>query len=348
VPKFHQCLIIAGVALVLATNPTATAEEIVLSSGETLNAPITERTDDSITIEHPILGSLTVSLDNVVSIDGALIGAAAAPADDAPPAEQAEQPPAEAQDDAPPTAAGGQPPQPAAPPAPVEQPQWDYKLEIGFNANEGNTEDQNLRIAFTAERDREDNRLLFDASYKLASSNGDRTENRISTGILSEWPVNGEPYSYFAAARFDNAEFQSWDQRVTANGGLKYYFIDEQTLDDAGNVSKAFSLAGRIGAGARKEFGSNDDDIVPEGLLGADLKWRISPDQTLNASTTYYPELTDPAEFRLVSSVDWTIDINQADGMSLKFGLLHEHQSEVDPGIERNDLSVYASLVVDF
>lgn len=344
--KLHHTYAVAALLLALAAT-NALAEHIVLTSGEQLNAPIIDRTDESIIIDHPILGELTIALNKVVSIDGVLTGEAAAPEGEA--AESGEAPPAEAeQDDEPAAVAGGQPPQPAAPPPPVEKPQWDSKLEIGFNANEGNTEDQNLRIAFTSERETEDNRLFFDASYKLASSNGDRTENRISTGILSEWPVNGEPYSYFAAARFDNAEFQSWDQRITANGGLKYYFIDWQKLDDDGNVLRAFNFAGRIGAGLRKEFGSMDDNIVPEGLLGLDVEWQISPDQSLKASSTYYPELEDPAMFRLVNSVDWVIDINQADGMSLKFGLLHEHQSEVDPGVKRNDLSVYASLVVDF
>lgn len=309
----------------------ASGEQIVLSTGEQLSAPITERSNESITIEHPILGVLTISLSSVASIDGVPVGEAleALPDQEVTPST--------------PTEAKAAPVVESLP-----EPEWDSKLEIGFTGNAGNTQTANFRIAFTTVRETETNIFNYDAWYQLSSSDGDRTENRFSTGVLSEWPQADEPYSYFAAARYDYAEFQSWDQRLTANAGVKYYFVERETLNAQGNRISAFSFAGRIGAGIRKEWGSDDQDIIPEGLLGLDADWMISPDQNLQFTTTYYPDLSMLGEFRWVNTFDWVIAIHQVDGVSLKIGLLHEYQSEVDPGVKKNDLSAHASLVVDF
>ncbi len=322
-------VVVAGCCMVAISGSAAFAEEILLSTGENLNAPIIARSTESITIEHSIFGELVIPFAEIASIDGVPVSDAL----DALPDQEIT------------------PPTPKAQPSVVEslpEPEWDSKLELGFTGNSGNTETANFRIAFTTVRETETNIFTYDAWYQLSSSDGDRTENRFSTGVLSEWPQPGGKYSYFAAARFDNAEFQSWDQRLTANGGVKYYFIDRKELDAAGELISAYSLAGRAGAGIRKEWGSNDEDLVPEGLLGLDVDWTISPDQNLQFSTTYYPDLSMLGEFRWVNTFDWVIAINQMDGVSLKFGLLHEYQSEVDPGVKKNDLSVHASLVVDF
>jgi putative salt-induced outer membrane protein YdiY len=319
--------------LVLAS--AASAEEIVLNTGERLAAPITKRSNTSITLEHPILGELTIPLSSVTSIDGVPIG----DSPDAQPEEHIEPP---AVDETPTTT----PSESVAQQLP--EPQWDYKLELGFNGSAGNTQTTDVRIAFSAKRETETNIFAFDAWYQLSSSNGDRSENRFSTGVFSEWPQCGRNYSYFAGARFDSTEFQSWDYRLTASGGVKYYFIERETLDAQGQRRTAYSLAGRVGAGLRREWGSDDEDLVPEGLFGLDVDWMISTQQNLQFTTTYFPELISLGEFRWVNTFDWVIAINHMDGVSLKVGLLHEYQSEVDPGVKPNDLSVHVSLVADF
>lgn len=336
-----RCLSVAFTLVVGLFVVNARAETLVLTSGEQLIAPITERSDETLTIEHPILGLLTIPLNNVASIDGVLIGETAMPG--------APRPGESPIDESVATADGAPPRSSGLLELPEEdEPEWDSKLELGLNAHAGNTQDVNFRIGFTTERETDTNILKYDASWRTASNRGDKTVDYFSTGVFSEWPHKNKRWSYFADGRFDMADFQSWDQRLTGSGGLKYYFIQDETLDASGKKIKGFDFAGRIGAGFRKEWGSDNSDIIPEGLLGLDLEWMISPQQSIKASTTYYPELTGFTEFRLVNTLDWVIKIDQMDGVSLKFGLLHEHQSEVDPSVESDDLSVYVSLVVDF
>ena len=100
--------------------------------------------------------------------------------------------------------------------------------------------------------------------------------------------------------------------------------------------------------GVRREFGSLNEDLQPEGIFGTDLEWHITPRQHLSAGSTLFPNLLDAGEFRVRSNAELVLDIDTLDGVSFKLGLAHEYQSQTDPGIDPNDLSAYGALVVDF
>ena len=85
-----------------------------------------------------------------------------------------------------------------------------------------------------------------------------------------------------------------------------------------------------------------------EAFVNADAKWKITKDQSLAASTTIFPSLTDVGEFRARNTLDWIIKLSYADGLSFKLGLIHEYESQTDPGRDKNDLKYMASLLFDF
>ena len=100
--------------------------------------------------------------------------------------------------------------------------------------------------------------------------------------------------------------------------------------------------------GVVKELGSRNEDLRPEGLLGADLAWRIATRQSLEAGTRFHPDLGDATEFRTVSSISWSWLVNDEAKMSLHTGIEHEYQSVVDPGTDHNDWRIVAGLQFDF
>jgi len=100
--------------------------------------------------------------------------------------------------------------------------------------------------------------------------------------------------------------------------------------------------------GAIKEFNSPDEDVRPEALAGVDFSWQINERQSLNFSNYVYPDLGETGEFRNVTAVDWTIKIDQADGLSLKFGINNEYESNAPSDAEKNDLKYFGALVFDF
>ncbi len=136
--------------------------------------------------------------------------------------------------------------------------------------------------------------------------------------------------------------------RITAGGGLGYHLIDLDRPDDTGQPADYFDLRLKLGGGGRREFGSLNDGLHPEGIFGGELAWRISPRQQFAARPTIYPDFGETGEFRLVTHAEWVLQIDRLDGVNFKVGLTHEYQSLADPGIDPYELSVYGALVIEF
>lgn len=230
------------------------------------------------------------------------------------------------------------PPAPAPPPAPEpEEPEWERELDVGISGAEGNTQFFNLRAAFRATRETERHRWRFDTAFFYGEEDGQRNQTRATVGLLKDWLMPDSPWLYFAQGRFDFDDFRSWTYRLSGHGGVGYAFFDDDE----------FQLIGRAGAGASRRW-KQTESVDPEGLLGLELRWNIDDRQRLTASTTLYPNLGDLFEFRTVSSVAWTMSLDRARGLNISAGIEHEHESDVDPGIKRDELRFFAGLTFLF
>lgn len=317
------CLCLVG-----ALSRVLMGDEVELHSGDRLLGTVVEQTADSVVLDHPALGRLVIDAD--------LVRAARLDSDPAPPPPP---PPADL-----PVAAPG----PAAVGPPAPKPRWDSRLEVGFGANEGTTEESNLRFAFTTTLEEKTQRYKFSSVYSLQTSRGDRSKNRFNATMVAQWPHSESRWGYFGQGTYDFDEFQSWEHRITAGGGLGYHLIDLDRPDDTGQPADYLDLRLKMGGGGRREFGSLNDGLKPEGILGGEIAWQVSPRQRLAVSSTIYPDLGETGEFRLVTYAEWVLQIDKVDGVNFKLGLAHEYQSLTDPGVDHNDLSIYGALVIDF
>lgn len=226
----------------------------------------------------------------------------------------------------------------AAPVVEEKRAAWDTKLNMGVNLAAGNTEQIGFASTIVSKRETDDTALTLDAGYFYSSQDGDDTANRFTAGISNDWLLKDSLWLYFAGGRFDYDEFRSFDYRVSANAGVGYELIDREKMQ----------LTLRAGLGFAKEFGSQRNEIIPEGLLGADFNWDYAENQSLFATTRIYPDLSESGEFRSYSTAGWKLDIDKDDGLSFTINLIHEYISDVDPGIEKTDLQLFAGLSYDF
>ncbi len=309
----------------------ALADEIVLTSGEKLQCQVVEQTTSLVIVDHQILGRLEIPAENVQEVLTDLEVVASEPQPE-PKAEIKKKP--------------GQP----LPKKEEEKPEphWRSKIEFGFGGADGNTEDANATFAFNSTIDRGYDKYSFDSRYSIRTSRGDRSENKLTAGLLAQWPLPDSRFNYFAQGRYDSDEFQSWDARITGGSGIGYHLIDYNKVNDSGKNIDTFDLNVKAGLGFLREFGSENERVQPEGILGTNLAWQITPRQKFEGSSTYYPNFDESGEFRIVSNAQWILDLDTLDGLSLKIGLLHEYQSQVDEGIEHSDISIYGALVLEF
>lgn len=226
----------------------------------------------------------------------------------------------------------------AAPVADAKKADWDTKLNIGLNLAAGNTEQTGFAATVVTTRTTDATALTLDAGYFYASQDGDDTANRFTAGVNNDWLLPDSRWLVFAGGRYDYDDFRSFDYRVSANAGVGYEVIKRDKMQ----------LTLRAGGGFFKEFGSGRNEIVPEGLLGADFNWEIADNQSLQFSTRIFPDLADGGEFRTFSTAGWKLDIDKDDGLSFSINAIHEYISSVDPGIEKTDLQLFAGLTYDF
>ena len=294
----------------LSTVSPAPGEEIELKNGDRLTGTIIKQTDGLLVLDHDALGRLEIAFDRVLSIGPEAGAGGEAPASPTMLSDEAE----------------------------ADEKEWKSSFKLGLNSSFGNTDTQGFNAGFTSFREGESDKTTLDAHYYYGASDGDRDTNKFTAGVLQDWFVPDTRWLYFAQGRYDFDEFQSWEHRLGAHGGVGYKLIQEDDL----------TLTLRAGAGVIKEFGSDNEDLRPEGLLGADLTWQISPNQSLTAATTLYPDLSEGGEFRSVSSAEWSAMVDEDSNMSVFARLEHEYQSQTDPGVDKNDFRIIAGLQFDF
>ena len=217
---------------------------------------------------------------------------------------------------------------------------WDWKAFAGITGASGNSENFSARAAIDGERFTSKYETKVGASYIYGSADGNKDTSRGEAYINNDWLLEDSKWRVFAAGKYEYDEFQAWDHRLSASLGLGYelYENEDTTL-----------LLGRVGLGAYYEIGSMaDEKLVPEGVLGLELRHKLSENAKLAASSTYYPSLDEFGEFRWVNVAGLEVVMDEDSGLTLNTGFEHRHDSQPGTGRKPNDVIYYMGLGWNF
>ncbi len=215
---------------------------------------------------------------------------------------------------------------------------WGGNVALGLNGASGNTERLNLRGEINGTRDTEFMTTSATALYTYATDDGEASESRFFTGLRNDWKIQESRWRVFGEGSLEFDDFQDWDYRVAAAGGMGYEFIDNEKT----------TLLGRVGLGLSREIGGEDNSIRPEGLLGADFSHQLTERQKLTADATLYPDLSETGEFRFVGNAAWEMLIDPEVNMSLRLGIEDRYDSTPGGDNKKNDIAYFAMLVWEF
>lgn len=330
--------VVVAVATVLALAGAGYSQEqqrVRLATGEILTVEILEITEEQVRFRHPVLGEIAVGRVVIEILDDV----SKPPAVEQQRGSNGDTSGGAAKGEARPSAETPGVIAPEPPPQPVEKEKlWKFKLTLSGSLTSGNTDTGSFAAVLSGRRETVEEKFVFDAGYFFGQSRGERTDSRATAGFRQDWLNPDSKWFFFADGRYTFDEFQSWDHRVTGHIGVGYKLLEPPKWK--------VNLLG--GVGAVKEWGSENEDLRPEGLVGAEGVWQIAERHSLNFSSIAYPSLLDPGEFRWVNSSNWSWIVDEKSNLSVTAGVLHEYQSQVDPGRKRNDLRLYAGLGIDF
>ncbi len=291
------------------------SDTIVLSNGDVLSGKVLSKGENTLTLAHNTLGTLELTNEQINSVVMLEPTTASESSDNKDPEVISE---AEA----------------IAQAAPSLHPYYPWKtaLELGLNGSEGNSQSRNIHAGLLTKQETPELRRSLEMAYDSSETDNATSRDEFFATFNQDWLINESPWYYFAMGRFDWDDFKDWDYRMSLSAGAGYTFIE----------NKEWSLRSKAGLGANREFGGEDDDIKPEGLLGGISEWTLSEHHKIELSSTFYPELDQLGEYRNITELNWVNKLNSH--MRMKIGLANEYESDVPSGIKHNDFKYTTSL----
>jgi uncharacterized protein DUF481 len=301
------------------------ATTIKLSSGDEINAEILERTDTYIRVKHSVLGVLTIRKEQVIAIT-----------DNEDRTAEPELIIADAtntiEEDKDPTDHGmfG---------FDFVFPNFDRSFSLGVKGSNDESSEIDIYTAFDA--DYEDDYKRWDIGFRsdYSKDGGTSTDNDFRVFVNRDWLNPDSDWRYFAKGQYDWDQFKSWDNRLTGIVGPGYRFIKNDFLE----------LIGRTGLSLKKEYGSDNDDLVTELMVGFNSDWKLAKFHTVKFGTEFFSPFDDFGEIRNLSHLDWIYKLTDEGSdrdLSLKVTMDYEYDWEVDPGDSHDELIYRTSLVL--
>lgn len=320
-----------ALSIVVAATPARADDYIQLSTGEVLKGKIVSQTETEVRFAHPVLGEW-VFQKNAITV---LPGAPAAPAGALPAA-------VPAAPEAPAAAAAIPPVEPAVPPKPPEPDSfwsgWKRSVDAGVNGADGNSENLAIRAGIKLKRTTSEIETAADAGYIYNSSNGRKDKSRFEANVRNDWFFKESNWGLFVQGKAEYDEFQNWDYRLSTAAGPSYTFIkDDTTL-----------LRGRQGGGITREFGGDNQDIIPEGFVGFDFEHKFTDRQSVYVSGDYIPSFQEISDYRLNGKAGYKIIIDPESKMNLQLGVADRYDARPGPNTRRNDIEYFATIGWEF
>ena len=300
---------------------------LILSNGDELRGTLAEVNTGFVVLSHSALGDLTIERSALSRVRP--LGEVPEPSSVINPGADAEIRSGVTPPDAPPSA------QPDRLPEEVKA-EWSGRLQLGVSGSRGTNDRDSARVVATAKRDAPGSIFTMRSTYQQTRQDGDRTENRFTFRARNEWLRGESKWSGFLESEIELAEFLRYDARLRGGAGVVYRFIDnDETL-----------LSTRLGLGASREFGSDNEDIDPEAIIALALSHQLTDRQRLEFSADYFPDLADTSEFRAELRVGWELDLDETNNLKLRLSLENRYNTAADD--DKNNLDYFAELVYAF
>ncbi|MCH2135569.1 MAG: DUF481 domain-containing protein [Phycisphaerales bacterium] len=293
--------------------------EVTLSNGDRLSGPLIEQDDSSVTIDHPVLGR--ISLPRL-------------------PRESPEPPPS-----LPATAVSPDDGLPENPPDPVlvkdvAGPQvpsiWSGSAGFSLNYTNNSTTTLNARLSGALNKKTKAETFNLNGWYLVQTTDGDVTQSKAFVEGSQNWLMSESPWLFFIDGQYQYNRNQSWEHLVMPNAGVGYRFLDDDV----------YTLTGKAGAGVRWEYALHTLD--PQLYLRVDGSVNLDQKTTLNGFVQLTPAFDDPGNMQGIVQLNYSHTMDLLAPMSLTVFLQDNFTTKAPEGSESNDLTAGVGLNWDF
>lgn len=232
---------------------------------------------------------------------------------------------------------------------------WEGGINVGFSIARGNSETENLALAFNATHPTLNDKITLYAS-SIVTTNNLATPSTVANlnqgGIRYDRNLNPRLFAYAGADFMSNA-LQFLDLRSVYGGGFGYHAIksDATTFDLLGGINYTH------------ETYSNGPVVVPVTTppifvsygktnkfaaltLGEELSHKVGKGTLITQNLYFYPNLQDTGQYRMVFNLGTVTKISKWLGWQNQFGDIYVSNPPV--GAKKNDVIFTTGLNVSF
>jgi len=229
---------------------------------------------------------------------------------------------------------------------------WQGGTNVGFSLARGNSQTENLALAFNAVHPTEHDKItMYESSIY--------TRNDLaSPGIVANLTTAGIRYDrdlrpklfVFGAGDFMSNALQYLDLRQVYTGGLGFHAIknDNTILDFLGGVNythETYSNGAPIpGTGAFVSYGLTNRFVAL--TLGEELNKKLGKSTVLTQSVDFYPDIQNTSDYRFTFTLGTVTKISKWFGWQNQFGDIYISNPPV--GSKKNDLLLTTGLNISF
>jgi putative salt-induced outer membrane protein YdiY len=229
---------------------------------------------------------------------------------------------------------------------------WNGGTNVGFSVARGNSETENLALAFNAAHPTLNDKIT------LYASSINTTNNLATPSTVADLTVGGLRYDrdisaktfVFGAGDFMSNALQSLDLRQVYTGGFGYHAIknDRTVLDLLGGLNythETYSNGTLIpGTTAFSSYGKTNRFAAL--TLGEELNRKFGKSTVLAQNLDFYPDLQQTSEYRWTFNVGTVTKINKWLGWQNQFGDIYV--SNPPAATKKNDVLFTTGLNISF
>ncbi|HEX5138194.1 MAG TPA: DUF481 domain-containing protein [Planctomycetota bacterium] len=212
---------------------------------------------------------------------------------------------------------------------------WEIKGALGFTLTDGNSDTMTLLVGAEALREWTKWKLSMKLGILYAESDDVQT--------ASEWMFIeklerklSERATIFQALLLEHDEEEDLRYRIQFTMGYNRRLVKKEK----------FELWGNVGGGVLHESFFDEDETEAIAQLGINFTWQITKNLKYEQIIVFFPSLSKSGEFRMYWESVFTTPIS--DRLDLRISILDRYDSNPQPGVEENDLTVAIALAIKF
>jgi putative salt-induced outer membrane protein len=231
---------------------------------------------------------------------------------------------------------------------------WNGGANVGFSVARGNSETENLAVAFNAVHPTLNDKITIYAS-SIDTKNDLATPTTVANltqgGIRYDRDLRPRLF-VFAGGDFMSNALQSLDLRQVYSGGFGYHAIksDQTILDFLGGLnythetySNGPAVPGAIPV-VFTSYGKTNRFVAL--TLGEELNQKLGKSTVLSQNVDFYPDLQQTGEYRFTFNFGTVTKINKWFGWQNQFGDIYVSNPPL--GTKKNDVIFTTGLNISF